>query len=314
MSKEIETGGSNKTYYSIVGGTFTTKVTQSHSQAKERINKLGKQVFEREVGGLEGTIENIDIEQSEYGPQLKITLSATSDGKNPVIGIGLETKHGRELLRKLPAVNLEEDVRFIPYKFTPEGADDPISGLNLFQNDVKVQSHFWDANSKTFKENHPTIDWDAASESQKKIYKITRDEFLKSYLITQILPKFDRRDNGIEFAPTDVRAQDISPDEIPFWFMSLSSHIQAAKDAFRELPSYRSSGYHIMKDDVESLITSRLTLLAEDFKSVVPEEKEEDWRDIESIPAAQAIAIADHNIHWNACRTQTLTNIKQLLQ
>ncbi len=194
MSKEIESGGSNKVYYSIVGGTFTTKVPASHPQAKERINKLGKQVFEREVGGLEGKIENIDIEQSEYGPQLKITLSANSEGKNPVIGIGLETKHGRELLRKLPAVDLNDDVRFIPYKFTPEGADDAISGLNLFQNDIKVGSHFWDANTKTFKDGHPIIDWNEASDSKKKIYKIERDEFLKNYLIKNILPKFQQDD------------------------------------------------------------------------------------------------------------------------
>jgi hypothetical protein len=190
MSKEIEVGGSNKVYYSIVGGVFVTKVPQSHPDAKERINKLGKQVFEREVGGLEGKIENIEIEPSEYGPQLKITLSANTDGKNPVIGIGLESNNGRILLRKLPAVDLKEDVRFIPYKFTPEGQDEAKSGLNVFQNDLKIGSHFWDDTKKVFKEGHPTIDWDKATPAQRKIYQIERDEFLKNYLTKNILPKF----------------------------------------------------------------------------------------------------------------------------
>jgi hypothetical protein len=222
MSKEITTGGSDKVYYSIVGGTFVTKVPQGHPDAKERINKLGKQVFEREVGGIEGKIVNIEVEPSDYGPQLKITTSANSDGKFPVIGIGLETKHGRELLRKIPSLDFSQDVRFIPYKFTPEGADDAISGINLFQNDLKIQSFFWDAEKKVFKNNHPTINWDDATESQKKIYKIERDEFLKNHLTKHILPKFEVNKTekiemkGNDFSDFETPTEDEIHKNIPF--------------------------------------------------------------------------------------------------
>ncbi len=41
-----------------------------------------------------------------------------------------------------------------------------------------------------FIHDFPTINWDEASESERKIYKIRRDEFLVKYAQQNILPKF----------------------------------------------------------------------------------------------------------------------------
>ncbi len=192
MSREIS-GGSNKVYYQVVDGSFRTRVPATHPEAVERINKNNKQVFEREVDSLVGMVENIAFEDSEFGLRIAITLDANSEGKNPVINFGVESRDGRDVLRKLPSADLSKEVRFAPYKFTPDGSDQTLSGLSISQENTegeftKVENHFFDVEKKEYRNGFPTIDWDNATEAQKKIYKITRDEFLVEYAKKHVLP------------------------------------------------------------------------------------------------------------------------------
>lgn len=213
MSREV-TGSSDKTYYSTFDGTFRTRVREGTDGAIERINKLGKQVFEREVDQLAGVIEDIRIEPSEYGDQLKITLDKNGQGKHPVLSFGVESKDGRDLLRKLPALDLTKEVVFAPYKFQPDDSDTPRSGISLYQDNQKIENHFFDTATKTFKYGFPTIDWNAATKSQQKVYQITRDEFLMNFLQENVLSKFDSYEKAMDAALSSK--EEITLDDVPF--------------------------------------------------------------------------------------------------
>lgn len=197
MSREQKGGGSNRQFYQTFSGSFRTKVTEDHPEAVKRINKNGKQVIEREVRALFGFIKNIYFETSaDYGESIKIELDENDEGKIPVLSFGVESKDGRDFLRKLPNINLDKEVRISAYRFIPEGQKEEISGITIDQQgegenfDKKITNFFFDNEAKKYLHNHPVIDWDNATDARKKIYKVERDEFLKDYAKQHILPRF----------------------------------------------------------------------------------------------------------------------------
>lgn len=222
MSTEQAATANNKRYYQVFNGAFRTKVPEGTFNALERVNKNNVRVFEREVKALFGLIENISLEDSDYGKQIKITLDTNDEGVHPILSFGVESKDGRDILKKLPAVDFSKEVRIMPYRFKPEDKDEEISGISITQQDeegkytVKIENFFFDPDTQKYIHNYPTIDWDKASESEKKIYKIKRDEFLVQYLINKVIPTFsDKNDMGLE-AGFNYPDEEINPEEIPF--------------------------------------------------------------------------------------------------
>lgn len=217
MSHE-QSNTSDKKYYTVFADAFRTKVPEGHPEAMQRINKLGKQVTEREVKALFGRIEDVFIEDSDYGKQIKIVLDKNEDEEHPVVSFAIESKHGRDVLKKLPGVNFTKPVRIMPYRFKPADKETEISGISISQQDendkytVKVENFFFDAITKKYLHDFPTIDWDAASESEQKIYKIKRDEFLLGYFKEHVLPIFSEKPEPVG-TPEEETAR---PEDIPF--------------------------------------------------------------------------------------------------
>jgi len=214
MSKELETR-SNKQYFQVYAGAFRTKVREDYPGAIKRENKNNVVVYEREVPGLSGMVENVEIEDSEFGKQIKITLDENAEGKNPVLSFGVESKNGRDVLRKLPGVDFSKEVEISPYRFTPE--DKEISGISIMQGETKIENFFFDKEKKEYLHNFPVIDWDTATESQQKIYKIQRDEFLVNYLQENVCPQFaDKafvKKNEVKPIPKSKEEEDSYPTE-----------------------------------------------------------------------------------------------------
>lgn len=216
MSRE-EQGSSDKQFYAVFDGAFRTKVREDYPDAIKRINKLGTQVYERELKAIFGRIENVAIEDSDYGKQIKITLDKNDEGKYPVLAFGVESKNGRDVLKKLPGIDFSKDVRVMPYRFTPEDQTDERSGVSITQEDaegnfkVKVENFFFDGVNKKYLHEFPTIDWDSATESEQKIYKIQRDEFLLKYVETNVLPRFAEKPVQNTYPTEEIR-----PEDIPF--------------------------------------------------------------------------------------------------
>jgi hypothetical protein len=208
---------SNNIYYSVVGGEFRTKSTQDHPKAMSRVNKKGVTVWEIPHRAVFGKIENVAIYDGTLGKQINITLDPDEDGKTPVLSFQVESKNGREIMERLPSVNLNEEVRFFPYKFVPEGETEERSGISLHQKDeagkftVKVESHFY--SDKKPLHGVPTLDWDKATESEKKIYGIQKTEFLLNYFTANVLPKFHGETKATK---SEYPEEEINPEDIPF--------------------------------------------------------------------------------------------------
>lgn len=223
--EETYTGGKKQVFYSVFDGSFRTRVPEGFPDALVRVNKNNKEVHERMVPALFGIIENVEFEESDYGKRIKITLDANDEGAHPVISMGVESKDGRDFLRKLPAIDLSKEVRFMPYKFTPDDSDQERSGISITQRDpndqftIKVENFFWDKEKTEYKHGHPSIDYDTAKESERKIYLIQRDEFLLDYAIKNVLPKFQNSPARSAPDPRDtvLDTKEEDPNEaIPF--------------------------------------------------------------------------------------------------
>lgn len=222
MSKE-EIPQNDRQFYQVFGGTFRTRVPEGTPDALERkLEKgpnAGKMVYEREVKALFGYIESVAIEDSDYGKQVKITLDKNEDGKNPILTFGVESKDGRDILKKLPGIDYSKEVRIMPYRFTPNDKPDEISGISIFQQDdegkytVKIENFFFDPVNKTYLHDFPTIDWDNSDEAGQKIYKIQRDAFLVKYVQENVVSKVSAKKPPEAATQND---EELDPSEIPF--------------------------------------------------------------------------------------------------
>lgn len=188
MSREI-TRQNNKQYYSVFSGKFVRRAKDGE-ESVERINKNSKQVKEVYKESLAGIITNLYFEPSDFGKQLKIELDPLENGSIPVLGFGVESKDGRDIMKKLPALDYSKEVEFAPYRF--EEDDVARSGITLYQDGAKILNFFFDPTTKEFINGYPTIDWDSASESAQKIYKIQRDEFLMKYTEEHVISQFNQ--------------------------------------------------------------------------------------------------------------------------
>lgn len=221
MSSE-QKNESNKIYYSVFDQKFRTRVPEGSEDALSRINKLGKQVHEREISALFGVIEDLAIEDSDYGKQLKITLDKNDEGKNPVINFGVESKNGRDVLKLLPAIDFSQEVRILPYRFTPDDKDEEVSGISISHRDEegkftkKVGNFYYDPTTKKYLHNYPVLaDWDKATESEQKIYKIQRDEFLLNETKKVIEKSFSEKEvKAFNYPKNELTEEEIAG--IPF--------------------------------------------------------------------------------------------------
>lgn len=146
---------------------------------------------------------------------MKITLDKNNDGKHPILSFGVESKNGRDILKKLPSVDFSKEVRVLPYRFTSEETGDEMSGISLTQPDengdfkVKVENFFFDPVGKKYLHDFPTIDWDSATEAEQKIYRIHRDEFLVKYVQENVVSKFQNVSTSVEYPSEEIRAEDV---------------------------------------------------------------------------------------------------------
>src|SRR3990167_10611621 len=154
MSREFNESG-NKQYWSTFQGSFRRRAKDNDeaSEVITRINKNDKEVKEVARTALGGKITNIYFEPSEYGEQLKIELDANESGQVPVLGFGVESKDGRDLMKKLPALDFSKEVKFAPHQFVD--GDDKRSGITLYQSengefDKKIDNYFWNEEKKEF--------------------------------------------------------------------------------------------------------------------------------------------------------------------
>ncbi len=219
MSKE-QKAESNKRYFSIIGGTLRTQVPPTHPEAvaREWESSDGKKgtKYEREVRALFGKIVDIQLYDGDFGKNLNIVLDPDEDGISPVVSIGCATRYGEDLLRKLPGISLEKEIRIRPFAFTPDGDEKEVQGVEITHQDndgkytVKVGNFFIGADKKPL-HGYPEVDFQvegADSDDWKMYYTKARKHMMK-YLEEQVIPKFAKVPAAIKYPENDISPEDI---------------------------------------------------------------------------------------------------------
>lgn len=199
-SEEIRAKG---IYYTIIDGTFRTKVDETHPQATRREYETrdgAKAVkYERIVDALTGYIEDMGIYETDFGKVINIKLDPNEEGRNPIIQLNLETNYGEDFLKKAPNIDLSSEVRFSPFSLTNENGRE-IRGITLTQNGQKIQNYFYDPVAKKECNGFPTPEG-AVEDYQKedwKIHFLRVRKFLTYYFNDEVVPKVRRRTPALD--------------------------------------------------------------------------------------------------------------------
>lgn len=212
-------------YYTVIDGTFRTRVDKDHPQAKMREYETrdgAKAVkYERTVSALSGYIEDVSIFDGDYGKTINIRLDENEEGQSPVIQLNAGTTYGEDFLKKAPNIDFGKEVRFSPFAFTSEEGKE-IRGISITQKegeeDVKVKNFFYDTEQKTNINGYPEPDGSTEDYSKEdwKIYFLQARKFLLAYFAENVVPKIQFREDRPKTVSRAEDVEEINPDDIPF--------------------------------------------------------------------------------------------------
>jgi len=234
----LEKSTENNIYLSVIDGTLRQSVPEGTVDAVKRDWEAGGKSgtkWELVYKATVGKIQAIDIYEGEKEGKkfqnLNIVLDENENGKIPVISVGLKSRYADDLLKKLPNVDLDEEVRFRPYSFQPDGEDRKVIGVELTQRngvgqfENKVMSHFskkvgdkWEALN-----GYPVPEGDTSTYSSDDwdiFYKQAR-KFMVAYLMDNVIPKLESKTEEDKDTPKanpwdKKEEEEIDPENIPF--------------------------------------------------------------------------------------------------
>jgi hypothetical protein len=204
-------------YFTVIDGTFRTRVEKDHPQAvmREYETKDGAKAtkYERIVTSLAGYIEDIGIHESDYGKVIQIKLDPNSEGRNPIVQLSTETTYGEDFLKRLPGIDLSREVRLAPYAFTDDNGREQ-RGISVTQGEDKIKNFFYDGEKATNGFPEPEGDTENYTKEDWKIHFLRVRKFLINYATEHIIPELALRPKFV--GTTQRNEEDIDPDSIPF--------------------------------------------------------------------------------------------------
>jgi hypothetical protein len=162
----------SKTYLTIFSGKFAQKVNADTPNAIARENKNKQMIHELHYDALEGHIIGLKMESSDFGRQLVCEVQSGIDKFN--LAIPMESKYFDNFCYKINSVNLEQEVKLVPYSFEPSDGKGKKTGINFYQNDVKLMHYYTTEDPK----GKPFPEGKELSESKWKIYKLQERDWL----------------------------------------------------------------------------------------------------------------------------------------
>lgn len=130
--------GGNITFLTITNGKLVRQVKQPTGKSVERVNKVGRTVYEEFYDSMDGIISAIDIKESEYGKFWVITLK--SDSETYKLEFNYSGGYAMSFLKTLPNVDLTKPVTLTP-RLNIDG-DKKQAVLFVSQNG-KALKHYW---------------------------------------------------------------------------------------------------------------------------------------------------------------------------
>lgn len=174
--KKNEVGG-KKFITVLADGKFHQTVPEGTEGAvvREYEDKEGVKQSKTELvfDEVSGVITKISFEEGDYGKSL--ILEIDGDG---VVSLNTTSNFGEDVMKKLPNVNLSQSIRLVPYSF--EEAGKSRKGITIYQNDEKVQNHYYDTDAKKVSNGMPEFSGDKNDKDDWKIYFMQVRKFLIS--------------------------------------------------------------------------------------------------------------------------------------
>lgn len=126
----------NTYYWSIIGGDFCMKVPENTPTARHRVNKNNKIVWEILRTSLIGKLHDIELRESDYGPQLTIKLIPKPDHMH-AITIPKKSRQFTSFMERLRGINVQEPVALMAWQMESK------SGIAVHQGGQKIPSQYF---------------------------------------------------------------------------------------------------------------------------------------------------------------------------
>jgi len=135
MLTEIQDSGSQVMWAKISQGMIVIPADESDPKAKSRINKVGKNVYERFYKSIAGHIKTLSIEDNKFG-ETDIRIGLENEENKAVLTFALDSSYGRGFLNQIFNVDLTKQIAFTPWMKVLE---DGTKRSNLYLNYGKNQ-------------------------------------------------------------------------------------------------------------------------------------------------------------------------------
>lgn len=220
-----------KNYISISSDAILRKVVPEGTVgAKERVYETKKKEadgkfimgtkLEKHYESVSGKITDIAFVDTEFGTLLQVTLSDTDDflkAEPEVLSMSTSQPFAVDFMKKLPNIDLSEEVILKPFAFTPEGGKRELKGLTVTQDGQKIEKSFYDATAKVNTMGFPNPDEKLANEKNemkrkegwKRYFKDT-EIFLVDYTTEHFVSKFNK-----EMVQESLDSGDVDVETIP---------------------------------------------------------------------------------------------------
>ena len=153
---KLELSTEKSQYYSVLAdGKFHHSVPEGTPGAVKREyetsdGKVGVK-YDIIAESIAGKIEAITIREGEYGKQLQVVFAGDgSDDPAVTVSLNLSSKFAEDLLKKLPNIKTDEEVKLVPYAF--EDAGKKKAGITVYQSGEKVSGYYHEMVKKGKKE------------------------------------------------------------------------------------------------------------------------------------------------------------------
>lgn len=182
-------GGDKKFIVVLADGKFHQTVPEGTEGAVVRTYEDSEGVEQSKTelvfDGIKGVITSISFDDGQFGKSLQLEID--NEG---IISIVTASNFGEDLMKKLPNIKLDEPVKLVPYSFIPKGETKSKKGVTVYQNDVKVDSFYWDKEAEKSVNSIPEVEGDASkfdSDDWKMHFMVVRKFLIKE---VEKLPKY----------------------------------------------------------------------------------------------------------------------------
>lgn len=143
---------SNRMFLSVVNGEFAQRFDKHVEENGERVteerelvdkngNPTGQKVIERYFGSITGLITEAKVEKVDFdGGKKAFFMKFVFQNGDFQFQLSIPTKSGyaNSLLKRISATNPDNEIKFEPYAFDDKEKNKRITGINVYENNVKI--------------------------------------------------------------------------------------------------------------------------------------------------------------------------------